>query len=272
MTEWASARASARDAGPRVQGIRGNMRRLFGLEPLAGAGFLEGARRPAAFQRLAWALAFFHALVQARAPAETLTLTHARMVPPVLAGPALRGCACAAPVRKRRPEGTSCRGAVMQGIYSRGLCMFQRRCTPHHAARRLASPAARSAARSARSAGTCRTRSTTATRASACSSCACSSTRTRRCGAAQPCRRAGSRGRRVRRDTVGARARLTAGPTMRPGCSGTSPDALVRNTVSRSQGVSQTFEAQPYPTLTLNLPYQGAATRGGRCLMPRWST
>lgn len=43
------------------------MRRLFGLEPLASADFVEGSRGGAAFQRLAWALAFFHALVQARA-------------------------------------------------------------------------------------------------------------------------------------------------------------------------------------------------------------
>ena len=64
---------SSTRGGAGAQGVRGNMRRLFGLEPLAGTGFLEGARRPAAFQRLAWALTFFHALVQARAYAHAPT-------------------------------------------------------------------------------------------------------------------------------------------------------------------------------------------------------
>lgn len=48
------------------QGVRANMRRSFGLEPIQSDGFFEGCGNPAAFKALVFALVFFHAVVQER--------------------------------------------------------------------------------------------------------------------------------------------------------------------------------------------------------------
>lgn len=47
------------------KGVRANMRRSFCMEPLVNeAGFFETNNKPHAFKKLAFGLAFFHALVQ----------------------------------------------------------------------------------------------------------------------------------------------------------------------------------------------------------------
>lgn len=47
-------------------GIRANMKRSFGIEPLANGAFYEGCLQPQPFKRLLFGLTFFHALVQER--------------------------------------------------------------------------------------------------------------------------------------------------------------------------------------------------------------
>ncbi|KAF6263196.1 dynein heavy chain 8 [Scenedesmus sp. NREL 46B-D3] len=47
-------------------GLRANMRRSLGIEPLANAAFFEGCQQPLPFKRLLFGLVFFHALVQER--------------------------------------------------------------------------------------------------------------------------------------------------------------------------------------------------------------
>lgn len=47
-------------------GIRANMKRSFGIEPLSNQTFFEGCLQPLSFKRLLFGLAFFHALVQER--------------------------------------------------------------------------------------------------------------------------------------------------------------------------------------------------------------
>jgi dynein heavy chain len=48
------------------RGLRANVRRSLGQEPLSLDAFFEGCARPAAFKRLSFGLLFFHALVQER--------------------------------------------------------------------------------------------------------------------------------------------------------------------------------------------------------------
>jgi dynein heavy chain len=47
-------------------GLRANMARSYGLEPIVSADFFEGCAQPRAFKRLLFGLAFFHAVVQER--------------------------------------------------------------------------------------------------------------------------------------------------------------------------------------------------------------
>jgi dynein heavy chain len=47
-------------------GLRANMRRSLGIEPLSNAAFFEGCQQPQPFKRLLFGLVFFHALVQER--------------------------------------------------------------------------------------------------------------------------------------------------------------------------------------------------------------
>eukprot|EP00878_Enallax_costatus_P034490 GHUV01038246.1.p1 GENE.GHUV01038246.1~~GHUV01038246.1.p1 ORF type:complete len:641 (+),score=181.99 GHUV01038246.1:662-2584(+) len=47
-------------------GVRANMRRSFGIEPLSNQTFFEGCIQPLPFKRLLFGLTFFHALVQER--------------------------------------------------------------------------------------------------------------------------------------------------------------------------------------------------------------
>lgn len=47
-------------------GIRANMKRSFGIEPLSSPAFFEGCLQPQPFKRLLFGLSFFHALVQER--------------------------------------------------------------------------------------------------------------------------------------------------------------------------------------------------------------
>jgi hypothetical protein len=47
-------------------GLRANMRRSYGLEPLCSEAFFEGCSQPLPFKRLLFGLVFFHAVVQER--------------------------------------------------------------------------------------------------------------------------------------------------------------------------------------------------------------
>jgi dynein heavy chain len=47
-------------------GLRANMRRSLGIEPLSNAAFFEGCQQLQPFKRLLFGLVFFHALVQER--------------------------------------------------------------------------------------------------------------------------------------------------------------------------------------------------------------
>lgn len=47
-------------------GLRANMRRSFGIEPLSNGSFFDGCLQPLPFKRLLFGLVFFHALVQER--------------------------------------------------------------------------------------------------------------------------------------------------------------------------------------------------------------
>lgn len=47
-------------------GLRANMRRSLGIEPLSSVAFFEGCQQPQPFKRLLFGLVFFHALVQER--------------------------------------------------------------------------------------------------------------------------------------------------------------------------------------------------------------
>ena len=48
------------------KGLRANMKRSMGLEPLVSSEFHEGCVQPDAFKRLLFGLVFFHAVVQER--------------------------------------------------------------------------------------------------------------------------------------------------------------------------------------------------------------
>lgn len=47
-------------------GLRANMKRSYGVEPLANEAFFEGCVQPVPFKRLLFGLVFFHAVVQER--------------------------------------------------------------------------------------------------------------------------------------------------------------------------------------------------------------
>jgi len=47
-------------------GLRANMKRSYGVEPLASEAFFEGCLQPQPFKRLLFGLVFFHAVVQER--------------------------------------------------------------------------------------------------------------------------------------------------------------------------------------------------------------
>lgn len=47
-------------------GLRANMKRSYGLEPLASETFFEGCTQQVPFKRLLFGLVFFHAVVQER--------------------------------------------------------------------------------------------------------------------------------------------------------------------------------------------------------------
>ena len=49
-----------------LQGIRGNMKRSYMLEPLCSPDFFEGCTKPSAFKNLLFGLVYFHAVVQER--------------------------------------------------------------------------------------------------------------------------------------------------------------------------------------------------------------
>lgn len=47
-------------------GLRANIKRSYGVEPLANEAFFEGCAQPVPFKRLLFGLVFFHAVVQER--------------------------------------------------------------------------------------------------------------------------------------------------------------------------------------------------------------
>ena len=47
-------------------GLRANMKRSYGVEPIANETFFEGCAQPVPFKRLMFGLVFFHAVVQER--------------------------------------------------------------------------------------------------------------------------------------------------------------------------------------------------------------
>lgn len=48
------------------QGIRGNMKRSYALDPVASPDFFEGCTKPRQFKSLLFGLVFFHAIIQER--------------------------------------------------------------------------------------------------------------------------------------------------------------------------------------------------------------
>ncbi len=49
-----------------LQGIRGNMKRSYMLEPLCSPEFFEGCTKPTVFKNLLFGLVYFHAVIQER--------------------------------------------------------------------------------------------------------------------------------------------------------------------------------------------------------------